>query len=257
MTYKPVAAQQSIENVWFFTDDTFNTDTIEKWYPEMNVNPLASHLTSTENQASFFPTSNTEYKWGVCLSVCVCIFLRYTVNQKTKSDITRSWMHSTKLWREKNLSLKINISPPTINRKEQKMTTSVCLLVHGSPILLLAKEEHGQNPISNGHAVHKITRALTRHPVEQVSIHLSVAGFQEDKLGDIHRSKKDRRLSIHKSLQPRLDDPGFPPSLSLALPLPLSHIVVLVWVLLVTLHIVPVNERLYSLLQVSRLHWKL
>lgn len=36
----------------------------------------------------------------------------------------------------------------------------------------------------------------------------------------------------------------------------LSHIVVLVGILLVALHIVPVNKRLYPLLQVSRLEWK-
>lgn len=36
----------------------------------------------------------------------------------------------------------------------------------------------------------------------------------------------------------------------------LSHVVVLVGVLFVTLHVVPVNKRLYSFLQVSRLERK-
>lgn len=76
-----------------------------------------------------------------------------------------------------------------------------------------------------------------------VSIHLSVAGL-EMIMVNVHWSKRFRDLS---------PQPEWTICISFPLSLSLSHIVVLVGVLLVSLHIVPVNKRLYPLLQVSRL----
>lgn len=76
-----------------------------------------------------------------------------------------------------------------------------------------------------------------------VSIHLSVAGLKMIMV-NVPWSKRLRDWS---------SQPDWTIRISFSLSLFLSHIVVLVGVLLVTLHIVPVNKRLYPLLQVSRL----
>lgn len=88
----------------------------------------------------------------------------------------------------------------------------------------------------------------TEKPRGARSIHLSVAGL-EMIMVDVHRSKR----STDRSARPKWTICMTFSQSHLFLFSFSSHIVVLVRVFLVTLHIVPVDERLYPLLQVSRL----
>lgn len=83
-----------------------------------------------------------------------------------------------------------------------------------------------------------------------LSIHMSVA--RREMVVNVHWSERFRDWSPQPDWTVRLSFS----SILQKTKKKLSHVVVLVGVLFVTLHIVPVNERLYSFLQVSRLEWK-
>lgn len=127
-------------------------------------------------------------------------------------------------------------------RKKKKQT---CVCVHPLSNEIGGTEKYGTKLSFDVGAVHTIFRPLWQTSCGAASIQL-VCGWVHDDNVNIHWGKKVHRggslMTICTSFSPHT-----------LLVCSLSHIVVLVGILLVTLHIVSVNERLYPLLQVSRL----
>lgn len=135
-------------------------------------------------------------------------------------------------------------SPLKKKKKKSKRNTSVSSFLLSSFLKTLGGYE--QYPLPNGHEDHRSTPPSDRKPGGALSIHLSVAGL-EMRMVVVRRSKRSAGWSAalpRWTVRSRFLSHIFHFS---------SYVVVLVWVFLVTLHIVPVDERLYPFLQVSRL----